>query len=334
MNRSRFLARRRPVWKSFETMLAGVEGGVARRLSATEAFLFSRHLRELAHDLELIRTRDWGLDLEEYLNRLLSRGHDYYHASRTGTWRVVGEFLLVDFPRVFRQWWIYQLVAAVLFFGPLAIGWALIQNEPSLASRVMPQEALDQYDMMYADVEESDDPDDAGGSMFDTWNEYGNERASMAGFYVQHNVGIALQCFGRGILLGIGTIYTLLFNGIAIGATAGYVLSLGHGDRFLSFVVSHGSFELTALVIAGAAGMVIGDAFLHPGEHSRWSALQRRGKDAGQLAVGAAFMLMVAALIEAFWSPAPIPAEYKFIVGGCLWLVVALYLGWAGRRAA
>ncbi|QDV28382.1 hypothetical protein Spb1_02450 [Planctopirus ephydatiae] len=332
MKRATFLAQRKPAWQNFEKSLRRVESVNQRRLSSEEVLAFSRQLREVAHDLEQVRTRDWGLDLEEYLNRLLARGHDYFHAPRAGTWHTIGQFLFMEFPRIFRTWWGYQLLAALLFFGPLIISWILIQNEPALAARFMSQEALDQYDMMYSS-EDSASIDESAFS-FDSWNDYGNERASMAGFYVQHNVGIALQCFARGILLGIGTIYTLLFNGISIGATAGYVLSLGHADRFLGFVVSHGSFELTAIAIAGGAGLLVGDAALHPGQLSRWSALRLRGRDAGQLAVGAAFMLVVAALIEAFWSPAPIPSEYKFLVGGFLWFSVAMYLGWSGRQRA
>jgi uncharacterized membrane protein SpoIIM required for sporulation len=149
---------------------------------------------------------------------------------------------------------------------------------------------------------------------------------------VQHNVGIALQCFARGLLLGVGTIHTLLFNGLTIGAVAGYVLAMGHSEKFLSFVVSHGSFELTAIAIAGAGGLVLGDALVHPGQRTRLEALRVRGLDAVQLAGGAAAMLVIAALIEAFWSPAPIPAMWKYSVGSALWMLVAVYLTLAGRQ--
>jgi len=126
--------------------------------------------------------------------------------------------------------------------------------------------------------------------------------------------------------------YTLLFNGITIGAVAGYVLSLGHSEKFLSFIVSHGSFELTAIGIAGGAGLMLGDALIHPGQRTRIDALRVRGIQAVQIASGAAAMLVVAALIEAFWSPAPIPALVKYVVGGCLWVLVAVYLTFAGRQ--
>lgn len=334
MNREQFLKQRRPAWKAFEKRLFTQHFSSWDKPTSESVLAFGRELREMAFDLEQVRTRDWGLDLEEYLNRLLTRGHDLFHASRSGSWRNLGKFLFDDFPKTFRKWWFYQLLALILFGLPMAIGWVLIQTEPALASRVMSAETLEQYDMMYSSEEtDEQDPEDMETvSSWETWNQFGDERATMAGFYVQHNVGIALQCFARGILAGIGTIYTLIFNGISIGATAGYVLSLGHGERFLSFVVSHGAFELTALVIAGAAGLLIGDALLHPNQSSYWSSLKERAEEAGQLIVGAAVMLIIAAMIEAFWSPAPIPPIYKFIGGGCLWLVVIVYLTMSGRQ--
>jgi uncharacterized membrane protein SpoIIM required for sporulation len=152
----------------------------------------------------------------------------------------------------------------------------------------------------------------------------------MFGFYINNNVGIALACFGRGILLGVGTVYTLLMNGIAIGAVVGYVCAAGHSDRFLSFAISHGSFELTAIAVAGGAGLMLGNALIHPGQRTRLESLRVRGLEAVQIAGGAAAMLAVAALIEGFWSPALIPNFVKYAVGGLLWVLVIVYLATAG----
>jgi uncharacterized membrane protein SpoIIM required for sporulation len=122
----------------------------------------------------------------------------------------------------------------------------------------------------------------------------------------------------------------LLYNGIVIGAITGHVLAAGHSDRFLSFVVSHGSFELTAIAVAGGAGLMLGDALVHPGQRTRIESLRHCGFEAIQIAGGAAAMLIVAALIVGFWSPAPIPKFAKYAGGGLLWVLVAVYLGTAG----
>jgi len=327
MTKQRFLQQRRVAWKRFEELLTQ-QSTALRQASAAEIAEFSRLFRELSNDLAVIQSRDWGQGLVTYLNDLVARGHNVLYRAAPGGWSQFVSFLTTGFPRLFRANAGYFVVAALLFFGPLGITWAVVQNDSTVALRIVPAEQLDQFDQMYSsgDTENGADASDSVETGFE------EQRAAMAGFYVQHNVGIALQCFARGLLLGIGTIYTLLFNGIVIGGVAGYVLSLGHNEKFLSFVVSHGSFELTAIAVAGGAGLMLGDAALHPGNRTRVEALRVRGLEAVQLAGGAAVMLVVAALIEAFWSPTPIPASVKYTVGGLLWCLVALYLLLSGGR--
>lgn len=336
MNKQRFLQKRRQEWRRFEQLLERRGTASGGRPKPAEIAEFSRLLREVSNDLATIQAHDWGQGLIEYLNNLAARGHDAFYRASPAGWRPALEFIIAGFPRLFRRNAGYFAVAAALFFVPLTATWIAVQNEPTLALRIVPAEQLDSFDEMYGDAS-SADPEHAAeteGSDEDGVSDhgFGEERAAMAGFYVQHNVGIALQCFARGILLGVGTISTLLYNGIVIGSVAGYVLSLGHSEKFLSFVVSHGSFELTAIAIAGGAGLMLGDAFVHAGQRTRLESLRVRGMEAVQIAGGAAVMLVVAAMIEAFWSPAPIPAVAKFVVGGFLWVLVALYLGLSGVR--
>lgn len=161
--------------------------------------------------------------------------------------------------------------------------------------------------------------------------EFGRFFVPQVGFYVRNNVGIALRCFAVGIFFGALTVYVLLSNGIAIGAIGGYIVSQGHGEAFTSFVISHGSFELTAIAVAGGAGLMLGHALIHPGQRTRLESLRTMGSEAVQIAAGAAAMLVIAAVIEAFWSPSGVPSIWKYIAGTGLWLLVILYLALAGR---
>jgi uncharacterized membrane protein SpoIIM required for sporulation len=156
-------------------------------------------------------------------------------------------------------------------------------------------------------------------------------QAGAMGFYVRNNVGVAFRCFATGVFFGIGTIVFLVYNGVFLGTVAGYLTALGHGERFYGFVVGHGSFELTAIVVSGAAGLVLGRAVVHPGEWTRAEAIRRRGLVGVELALGAAAMLAVAAAVEAFWSPSGLPSMAKYVAGGLLWILVVLYLALGGR---
>jgi uncharacterized membrane protein SpoIIM required for sporulation len=260
--------------------------------------------------------------MESYLNHLVSGGYNAFYRSSPGFVKGAVDFLATGFPRLLRANRWYFVTALALFFLPLGIAWALVQNDPHLATRIVPEAQLQMYREMYKKKDK------------ETEQEYrqrsGEARSLMAGFYVQHNTSIAFKCFAGGILLGIFTIYSLLFNGILIGTIAGFVVAEADSERFLSFVVTHGAFELTAIAVAGAAGLILGNAFVHPGQRTRSESLKIRGMDAIKLAIGAGVMLFIAAMIEAFWSPSAVPAVVKYAVGSMLWVVVGLYILIAG----
>lgn len=334
MNKRKFVAKRAVSWRRFEKLLDRLDAISLRKFSPSETAEFSRLFRELCYDLSLIQSRDWGRGLVSYLNDLVSRGHNAFYSSPPGNLAHVIRFLTVGFPRLFRQNIGYFLTAAVLFFGPLGITWGVVQHDTTLARRIIPPEQLKMYEKMYSEpgskADDDDDEEDPPNSQAE--QNFLDQRAFMAGFYIQHNTSIAWVCFARGVLLAVGTIYTLIENGIAIGATAGYLVGTGHSARFLSFVVSHGSFELTAIAIAGGAGLMLGNAILHPGQRTRLESLRVRGLEAIQIACGAGAMLFIAALIEGFWSPAVIiPNAVKYAGGAILWILVFVYLFTAGR---
>jgi uncharacterized membrane protein SpoIIM required for sporulation len=157
----------------------------------------------------------------------------------------------------------------------------------------------------------------------------------MAGFYVNNNVGIALRCFALGIFGGLGSAFYLLFNGLAIGATLGYVWSQGGGANILTFIVGHGSLELGAIVLSGGAGLALGWSVVAPGERTRLASLQAVARDVLIIVCGAAIMLFGAAAIEGFWSGSSMPAVVKRAIGGTLFVLVLgyLFLGGRGRGA-
>ena len=155
--------------------------------------------------------------------------------------------------------------------------------------------------------------------------------ATMAGFYVYNNVGIAFRCFATGILFGAGSIFFLVYNGLVTGCVLGWVIASGHGRNILTFVSGHSPFELTAIVIAGAAGLQVGYALIDTGGSSRKSSLLRAGRSAIVLVIGSGVALLIAALIEGFWSASSAPEPLKWSVAVVNSLLVLGYLSFAGR---
>lgn len=361
MTKRDFIQRRMVSWTRFRELLQRFEEvRLFRRQTGFDPGEFSRRFRETCYDLSLVRSRDWGTGLDAYLNHLVTRGHNVFYRPPPAQWRALWNFLAVGFPQLFRANIGYFLVSCALFFGTFFASWGVVQFRPSLAVRIVPQAALDQMDKMYGPKQGASGP--RAGDAGDQGNagleenadqqkneRFGNEderdpaditddffglRAAMAGFYIRNNIGIALQAFGRGIATAAGTVYTLVSNGVVIGAMFGHTIAAGNGSRLLGFVIAHGSFELTAIAVAGGAGLMLGDGMLRTGRRRWLDSVLSRAMDAVQIAFGAAAMLLVAAFIEAFWSPLPIAFELKLAVGAVLWVLVFLYLFGAGRGAA
>jgi uncharacterized membrane protein SpoIIM required for sporulation len=154
----------------------------------------------------------------------------------------------------------------------------------------------------------------------------------MFGFYIMHNVGISFQCFAAGLMLGIGSLVMVGYNGLLFGAVAGFLVTRGDSERFFSFVCTHAAFELTAIVLSGAAGLKLGHAVLAPGRLTRTQALMQASRDTSPVVFCFFAFLIIAAAIEAFWSSAGwIAPGVKYGVAACCWISVFAYLGLQGR---
>ena len=278
--------------------------------------------RKVCHHLALARARRYSGDLQERLNRLALQGHQHLYRSRTPVFSAIVRFFMRDFPRAFRSKWRYMAVASLLFFAPLIALTIILQFQPGLVYSILEPGMVSNMESMY-------DPSNTV---------LGRERESdsdllMFGYYVYNNIGIGFRTFAGGLLFGIGSIFFLLFNGVVIGAIAGHLTQIGYGITFWQFVAGHSAFELTAIAIFGAAGLMIGMGAVAPGRRTRWFAIQTQAREALPLIYGGTAMLVAAAFIEAFWSSTTWPPLVtKYIVGGAFWLLLFLYFGAFGRN--
>jgi uncharacterized membrane protein SpoIIM required for sporulation len=129
--------------------------------------------------------------------------------------------------------------------------------------------------------------------------------------------------------------FYLVYNGIVLGGISAHIVNLDYSVTFFSFVISHGSFELTAIVLSGAAGLKLGMSLLMPGRRRRLDALKAACIPASRIIAGVALMLLMAAFLEGYWSSSSnVSSTLKFMVGTCLWIVVFSYLFLSGRSHA
>ncbi len=321
MKQKTFEQLREAHWSSFGEELDSFNQGYRMR-NSERATDFVEEYQRLTRDLSVAKARGYSRRLIASLNALVVRGHNVIYVYRAGFFRAALQFLVSGFPGRVRLERGYVFVAAAMFMLPmLAMVFAIFQA-PEWVYSVMSASQVSGLEAMYDPSVES----------------FGRERQSdgdfqMFGFYIMNNISIAFQLFASGLLFGLGSVSYLVFNGVTIGAATGHLLHAGYSQTFLSFVAGHGSFELTAIVLAGAGGMMLGHALIAPGEQSRLAALRLRARSAVEILLGAGFMLLIAAFIEAFWSSSSfVVAWVKYVVGITLWMVVLGYLIFSGRR--
>ena len=127
----------------------------------------------------------------------------------------------------------------------------------------------------------------------------GNETEMFLGITF-NNIGVALRTYVMGIFTSIGTGWMLLYNGIMLGCFETLFWQHGLlGESVLS-VFLHGTLEISAIVVAGAAGLAMGNGWLFPGTYPRGVAFRRGARRGMKIVVGTVPLFVVAGFIEGF----------------------------------
>ncbi|SEA29370.1 Uncharacterized membrane protein SpoIIM, required for sporulation [Thiothrix caldifontis] len=326
MKQEQFIQHYQPLWDQIAAWLDYQQIPKKQRerdVLTAPALDFPRAYRQLCHHLALAQSRMYSPLLIAQLNDLVTRGHHSLYTSRLHFAHRFIQFYFQDLPQLVRREWQAMLLAGMLFFGSFFAILIAIQLEPELVYSVMDGTTVANMEDMY-------DPQRA--------SRFGREREAdsdvyMFGFYIKNNTGIGFQVFAGGLLYGLGSVFFLLFNGLYIGAAAGHLTQIGYTETFWGFVAGHSAFELTAIVLSGAAGFKLAAALIIPGRKSRTLALRDNAQEAILIVYGAATLFIMAAFVEAFWSSQTwIPLLIKYAVGIALWLLVIGYFAFLGRE--
>lgn len=305
-------------WAEYERLVGEMEKG--RMVPGAERM--PRRFRELCVDLSLAESRMYGARVRERLNGLVIRGYELIYRTRRTGWRDAAEFMVAGFPQAVRREWRLFLLCNLVFWLPFFATLFSTQHDIRWTQALLGAEGMASMEQMYGGKEEQ---------LAHLRSEYGSN-FEMFCFYIYNNVAIDFRIFAGGMAAGLGTLFFLLFNGLHLGAAAGYVNHACNPESFWSFVSGHSSYELLGMTVSGMAGMKLGLAILRPGRLPRVRALAEATKDALPLIYGAALLTTLAAVIEGFWSAQAIPSMVKYVFGITGWVLCGVYFLMAGRR--
>jgi uncharacterized membrane protein SpoIIM required for sporulation len=243
------------------------------------------------------------------LTLLVSDAHGVLYGQReTEVQRGIVQFATLTFPAAIYGLRRYILVAALLTFVPWAVFQIWLSVSPTAFDVVAPDGAATQY--IEQDFEEY----------------YSNQPSqNFATQVFLNNIRVGFLAFAAGILLCVVTAALLAWNGANVGMAGGMFTSVGQADKFWGLILPHGMLELSAVVVAGAAGLRIGWAIIDPGDRPRFNALTDEARRAGSVLVGLVVAFLLAAVVEGFVTGRPWPTELRIGIGVA---VFALFWGW------
>ncbi len=278
--------------------------------------------RELARDLSLARSLLPNSKIRSYLEALFVQLHDAIYRRPRALRQSLKHIYTQEIPTIMRDLRGVNVVASLLFILPAIAGWLLIDTYPETVSLVASEGMLETVHRgeLWTD---------------DLLNIVPSSVLSLS--IMTNNIMVSLFAFALGAFYGIGTIYILAMNGFMLGAIFSYTYRYDLAGRLFEFVVAHGVVELSVIVLAGAAGVRIGEALVRPGDCSRAESFRRAVFNAGKLLYVVVPFLVGAGLIEGYVSPNhSYPLEYRVIIGVgygvLLWAVLSGHLWQFGRK--
>jgi uncharacterized membrane protein SpoIIM required for sporulation len=250
--------------------------------------------------------------LVDRLTLLVGEAHAVIHGQRRGdTRRTVAAFATRTFPAAVWSLRPFIVVAALCTFVP----WAIFQVWLSVSPRAFDLIAPDAVKQAYIER--------------DFAEYYSSQPAqNFATQVFLNNVRVAFLAFAAGILLCVGTMAILAVNGANGGIAGGMFAHVGQAGVFWGLILPHGLLELSAVVVAGAAGMRIGWTVIDPGDRLRREALASEARRAGNVLIGLVAAFLLAAAVEGFVTGRPWPTMVRVGIG------VAVFLGFWGLTIA
>ncbi len=315
MDLIQFVHERQTDWERLDQLMkqAGRTLGRLRKVDLRE---LGALYRQASSDLARAQAAHADAELLEYLNSLVVRAHGLVYRPEQARLKTLGVFFAREFPALVRQEWRPILLALLVDVLPAL--WCILMAtlDPAFIEAVSPpgmRERLDKGELWVYRINPV--------------------RPLASSFIMTNNIAVTFTLFALGIAFGAGTLWGLVYNGIHFGSIAVIVGQTRMAHEFWAFVVPHGVLEIPAIYIGGGAGFILGAALLFPGNLSRKDALVVRGRVAVKLVLGCVPILVIAGIIEAFFSPLPpgsMPIGTKFLVGAALFSLLLLYLLRAG----
>jgi uncharacterized membrane protein SpoIIM required for sporulation len=304
MKNAAYFEKAQPVWDELSALLDKAKRVGARGLSAEELARLDRLYRLSTIHLAQVRLRTTNQALVERLNRLVARAHSFiYVAPRQNPLSRFAHFYAVGFARAVARTWRFHMVSFLLFAAGALLAYWGARNDHITAYALLgddirlPGASAEQLQNVLRSNRE--------------WT--GTEKFQFASMLLTHNTKVGFSAFALGIFCGIPTVFLMLMNGGLLGAFAAVHHARGVETEMWAWILVHGVTELTAIILCGGAGFMLGMAVLRPRYATRAQSLLIAGREALRIALGVVPMFILAGIIESYVRQSQLPVTARLI---------------------
>ncbi|HEY0131700.1 MAG TPA: stage II sporulation protein M [Allosphingosinicella sp.] len=325
VNASRFRAAHEADWERLERLVSLMEKRSIRALSDDDILALPLLYRTTLSSLAVARDTSLDRGLVVYLEQLSTRAYFQIYGVQTSVWRQLGHFFARGWPEAVQSLWRETLVCVFLTLASAVVAFLLVRGDPSWFFGIIPESLAG-----------GRDPSASAEALSKTLYDRQNDMlATFATYLFTHNSQVAIFAFALGFAFAVPTILLILYNGLMLGAFFAVFAAKGLAFNLGGWLAIHGTTELFAIAIAGAAGLRIGMAIAFPGRETRTESAVRAGRSAGLAMAGTVLMLAVAGLLEGIGRQTIVDDFSRYAIGAAMlagWLTY-FYMPRKGRDA-
>jgi uncharacterized membrane protein SpoIIM required for sporulation len=303
----RFRLEREADWQRLDAIVTRMEQGRLRKLSDDDVLALPVLYRTVASSLSVARETSLDAATLGYLEALVQRAWFIVYGPRASLGSWLRRFLGGGWSAVVRAIWLDVLLALAAMVAGTAVGWLLVSGDVEWYHALVPGQFADErapgasrevlLKTLFADKREE-------------------PLAAFAAYLFGNNAQVSILAFALGFAFGVPSLMLLVHNMAVLGAMLWLYHGAGLTLDFIAWISIHGTTELFAILLAGAAGLHIGRSMAFPGDRSIVEAAASAGRRASLVMMGVVVMLIVAALLEGFGRQLINHTPGRLMVGG------------------
>ncbi len=318
-----FRREREVTWNELEAIIAFADDKGLRALGADALARLPHLYRATLSSLSVARSISLDRALVEYLESLVGRAYFVVYGTRQHVRRQLADFFLWRLPSTVRRAKWHIIVSLLITIAGAVASYSLTKHD------------ADYYYSFVGDMSEGRTPASTTTELREGL--YHQENASgvlatFAAFLFSHNSRIGILAFALGFVAGLPTLLLLFYNGLVLGAFVELYTSRGLGVDIWAWLLPHGVTELSAVILCGAAGLMLAHGLVFAGSRPRIDSLREMGRPAAVIVIGAVLMLFIAGMIEGIFRQTVTSVPIRFAVAGATAIFWTWYFGWCGRE--